>query len=115
MLRVKDISAAIAFVNARPKPLALYLFTTDADVQSRVLERTSSGGAAVNHTTLHVAVSSLPFGGVGASGMGAYHGRASFDTFSHRKSVLVKSNWLDLRLLYPPYDDNKKKWLRRLV
>ena len=115
VLRVKGLEEAIAFVNARPKPLALYLFTTDADVQARVLERTSSGGVAVNHTTLHVAVSSLPFGGVGASGMGAYHGKATFETFSHRKSVLVKSNWLDLRLIYPPYDDKKKKWLRRLV
>jgi aldehyde dehydrogenase (NAD+) len=115
VLRVHDVDEAIAFISGRPKPLALYLFTTDAEVQTRVLERTSSGGVAVNHTTMHVAVSSLPFGGVGASGMGAYHGRASFDTFSHRKAVLVKSNWLDLRLIYPPYDESKKKWLRRLV
>jgi aldehyde dehydrogenase (NAD+) len=115
VLPVKDMNEAIAFVNGRPKPLALYLFSTDAQVQTLVLERTSSGGVVVNHTTMHVAVSSLPFGGVGASGMGAYHGRASFDTFSHRKSVLVKSNWLDLRLIYPPYDERKKKWLRRLV
>jgi aldehyde dehydrogenase (NAD+) len=115
VLRVRDLDEAIAFVNARPKPLALYLFTTDKGARKRVLAQTSSGGAVVNHTTMHAAVSSLPFGGVGASGMGAYHGRATFDTFSHRKSVLLKSNWLDLQLIYPPYDDRKKKWLRRLV
>jgi aldehyde dehydrogenase (NAD+) len=115
VLRVKDMDEAIAIVNARPKPLALYLFTNDRRVQARVLARTSSGGALVNHTTIHEVVSSLPFGGVGASGLGAYHGRASFETFSHRKSVLVKSTWLDLPIIYPPYSDKKKKWLRRLV
>lgn len=114
IIRVRNMDEAISFVNARPKPLALYLFAHDADLQTRVLERTSSGGAMVNHTTIHEVVSSLPFGGVGASGLGAYHGRASFETFSHRKSVLVKSTWFDLPILYPPYNDNKKKWLRRL-
>ena len=115
VLRVRDIDEAIAFVNARPKPLALYLFTKDGEVQKRLLERTTSGGALVNHISLHVSVPSLPFGGVGPSGMGAYHGRASFETFSHRKSVLVKPTWLDPRLLYPPYDETKKKWIRRLL
>ncbi len=84
VLRVQDIEQAIAFVNERPKPLALYLFTSDPLVQESVLERTSSGGVTVNHALLHLTVPSLPFGGVGASGMGAYHGRASFETFSHR-------------------------------
>jgi aldehyde dehydrogenase (NAD+) len=115
VLRVKDVDEAVAFVNARPKPLALYLFTKDGEVRRRVLERTSSGGALVNHISLHVGVPSLPFGGVGPSGMGAYHGKASFETFSHRKSVLVKPTWLDPRLLYPPYDETKKKWIRRLL
>jgi aldehyde dehydrogenase (NAD+) len=115
VLTVPDIDAAIAFVNARPKPLVLYLFTNDRGVESRVLGRTSSGGAVVNHTLLHEVIPSLPFGGIGASGMGAYHGKASFETFSHRKAVLVKSTWLDLPIQYPPYDERKKKWLRRLV
>ena len=110
VLGVKDIEQAIAFVNSRPKPLALYLFTNDPLVQESVLERTSSGGVTVNHTLLHLAVPSLPFGGVGASGMGAYHGRATFETFSHRKSVLVKPTWLDPSFFYPPYNDFKKKW-----
>ena len=115
VVRIRDMDEAIAFVNARPKPLALYLFSKDRAVQKRVLERTSSGGAVINHTLLHEVMPSLPFGGVGASGMGAYHGKASFETFSHRKAVLVKSTWFDLQLQSPPYDDAKKKWQRRLA
>jgi aldehyde dehydrogenase (NAD+) len=115
VLQIKDIAQAIALVNARPKPLALYLFTNDPAAQKSVLEGTSSGGVTVNHALLHLAVPSLPFGGVGASGMGAYHGRASFETFSHRKAVLVKRTWLDPWFFYPPYNDTKKKWVRRLL
>jgi acyl-CoA reductase-like NAD-dependent aldehyde dehydrogenase len=115
VLSVPDIGVAIAFINSCPKPLSLYLFTNDRGVQAQVLERTSSGGVVINHTLMHEVIPSLPFGGVGASGMGAYHGKASFETFSHRKAVLVKSTWLDLPIQYPPYDERKKKWLRRLV
>ena len=115
VFKVKGIDEAIALVNGRPKPLALYLFTKDADVQARVLERTSSGGVAVNHTTIQVAIPWLPFGGVGPSGMGAYHGRATFETFSHRKSVLLQPTWIDPPLIYPPYSERKKRWLRRLL
>jgi aldehyde dehydrogenase (NAD+) len=115
VLRVKDIDEAIARVNARPKPLALYLFSNDRDVQTRVLERTSSGGVTVNHTLIHLAVPSLPFGGVGASGLGAYHGKATFETFSHRKAVLLKPTWLDPPFFYPPYDEGKLRWVRRLL
>lgn len=115
VLKVKDIGQAIAFINQRPKPLALYLFSRDDEVQKRVLEQTSSGGVTINHTLLHVAVPSLPFGGVGASGLGAYHGRASFETFSHRKSVLKKPTWFDPWFFYPPYNDSKRTWIRRLI
>jgi aldehyde dehydrogenase (NAD+) len=115
VLKIVDIDEAIARVNARPKPLALYLFTNDEEVQKRVLERTSSGGVTVNHTLLHLTVPSLPFGGVGASGLGAYHGKFSFETFSHRKSVLIKPTWLDPSFFYPPYNAAKKKWVRRLM
>ena len=115
VLKVKDVDEAIAFVNSRAKPLALYLFTRDAEVQAKVLEHTTSGGVTVNHTLLHLVNPSLPFGGVGASGMGAYHGRATFETFSHRKSVLVKRTWLDPWFFYPPYDDAKRKWVRRII
>jgi aldehyde dehydrogenase (NAD+) len=115
VLRVKDMEQAIAFVNARPKPLALYLFSSDPLVQQSVLERTSSGGVTINHALLHLTVPSLPFGGVGPSGMGAYHGRATFETFSHKKSVLVKPTWFDPSFFYPPYTPFKKKIVRKLV
>jgi acyl-CoA reductase-like NAD-dependent aldehyde dehydrogenase len=115
VLKVRDVRQAIAFINARPKPLALYLFSRDARTQERVIEQTTSGGVTINHTLLHAAIPSLPFGGVGASGLGAYHGRASFETFSHRKSVLKKSTWFDPWFLYPPYNDSKRRWIRRLI
>jgi aldehyde dehydrogenase (NAD+) len=115
VLGVSDMEQAIAFVNSRPKPLALYLFSSDPLIQESVLERTSSGGVTVNHALLHLTVPSLPFGGVGPSGMGAYHGRASFETFSHKKSVLVKPTWLDPSIFYPPYTAFKKKIVRNVL
>jgi aldehyde dehydrogenase (NAD+) len=115
VIEVDNVDAAIAFVNARPKPLALYVFSNDGAVQEQVISRTTSGGATVNHTWLHLAVPDLPFGGVGESGMGAYHGRATFETFSHRKAVLVKPTFVDPALVYPPYSEAKKKILRRIL
>ena len=115
VLTVRSPEEAVRFINARPKPLALYVFSRDAGTVKRIVDRTSSGGVCVNDTVTHLACPELPFGGVGASGMGAYHGRASFETFSHRKSVLDKSTRLDPPLRYPPYDADKEKWARRLV
>lgn len=115
VLKIRGIDEAVDFVNERPKPLALYIFSSNESTQQFVLERTSSGGATVNHVWLHLAVPDLPFGGVGESGMGAYHGRATFETFSHRKSVLSKSTAIDPPLLYPPYTDSKAKWIKRLL
>ena len=80
-----------------------------------VIEETSAGGVAVNATVLHLAVPGLPFGGVGASGTGAYHGRAGFETFSHRKSVLNRPTRLDVPVMYPPYKGWKQKLLHRLL
>ncbi len=80
---------AIAYVNARPRPLALYLFSDDAETQRRVLDRTTSGGLSVNDTILHYAQDDLPFGGIGPSGMGAYHGFEGFKTMSHAKAVFT--------------------------
>jgi aldehyde dehydrogenase (NAD+) len=114
IVRVKSIREAIDFVNARPKPLALYVFSSDKGAQEQVLQETSSGGACVNDTIAHLSVPELPFGGVGDSGIGAYHGRSSFETFSHRKSVMAKATWVDVKLRYPPYGDNVK-WVRRLL
>ncbi|MDZ8066153.1 MAG: aldehyde dehydrogenase [Nostoc sp. DedQUE08] len=103
IIEYTDIAEAIALINSRPKPLALYLFSQDKNLQKRVLQETSSGGVCINDTVMQVGVSSLPFGGVGDSGIGNYHGKASFDTFSHQKSVLQNSFWLDLKWRYAPY------------
>ena len=99
----------------RDKPLALYVFSESHEVQARVVEETSSGGVAVNATMLQLAVPELPFGGVGPSGIGAYHGHAGFDTFSHKKSVLSKSTRLDPDLAYPPYTRLKNAILHRFL
>jgi len=104
---------AIALINARPKPLALYLFSRNKTYQQMVWQQTSSGGVCLNDTMMQYGVSELPFGGVGNSGFGSYHGKASFDTFSHYKTVLTKYFLFDLPLRYPPYQGKLKllKWL----
>ncbi|HEC08238.1 MAG TPA: aldehyde dehydrogenase family protein [Acidimicrobiales bacterium] len=115
VLGVEDVDEAIAFVNSRERPLALYVFTAREAIRDRVLGSTISGGACVNHTLLHVAPSGLPFGGVGPSGMGSYHGRAGFDEFSHHRSIMIRPFKPDVRLLYPPYNTLKEKLLRRFL
>jgi len=108
------LDEVVGFVNGRPKPLALYLFTTDRSVRQRIVRDVAAGGVVVNHVALHCLVPQLPFGGVGASGMGAYHGRWGFEELSHRKAVLVKSQRPDLRLVYPPYNERALKIMRKL-
>ncbi|MBE0649040.1 MAG: aldehyde dehydrogenase [Bacteroidales bacterium] len=103
VLEFESLPEVIAFVNAREKPLGLYYFSKDRQKQDRVLAQTSSGGASINDVIVQFASESMPFGGVGSSGMGSYHGKFSFDTFSHRRSVLKKVNWIDIPLRYPPY------------
>jgi len=114
LITCNTISQAIEFVRNRPKPLALYLFTKDNSVKKTVLQELSFGGGCVNDTLLHVASSTLPFGGVGASGMGSYHGKASFDTFTHFKSIVDKRMWPDPSLRYRPYNRTTINWLKRL-
>ncbi|WP_427160837.1 aldehyde dehydrogenase [Aliinostoc sp. HNIBRCY26] len=114
ILEYTDITEAIALINSRPKPLALYLFSQNKQLQTRILQETSSGGVCLNDTIMQVGVSSLPFGGVGDSGIGSYHGKTSFDTFSHYKSVLKNSFWLDLNWRYAPYKD-KLALLKRII
>ena len=97
-----------------PKPLALYLFSNDRVVQKRVISEISSGGVCVNDTLSHLINPNLPFGGVGNSGMGAYHGKYSFLTFSHAKGVLKKSSLLDNPLLFPPFTENRLKLLKKV-
>lgn len=100
------------FVLSRPRPLASYFFTTDSSAEKRFIANLAFGGGCVNDTIIHLAVHGLPFGGIGDSGMGAYHGKAGFDTFTHHKSVLTKGNWLDLPFRYHPYNSLKSRILR---
>ena len=112
---VKSVDEALEFVNQREKPLALYVFTQDSATEKKVIEGTSSGGACVNATIWHLANPNLPFGGVGPSGIGSYHGRDSFETFSHRKSVVTKPTWIDPKVVYPPYTEGKTKLVKRML
>jgi aldehyde dehydrogenase (NAD+) len=103
VLTVENLDGAIRQVRSRPKPLALYLFSRSSEARERVLNATSSGSVCVNDVVMQAGVTALAFGGVGESGLGRYHGRAGFDTFSHRRSVLSRPFWLDLPVRYPPY------------
>ncbi|MGB3651725.1 MAG: aldehyde dehydrogenase [Rivularia sp. (in: cyanobacteria)] len=113
VIEFTEIAEAINIINSQPKPLALYLFSQNQNLQKRIIKETSFGGGCINHTIIHYAVPSLPFGGIGNSGIGSYHGKAGFDTFSHYKSVVKKPFLLDVKLLYPPYK-NKLSLLRRI-
>lgn len=113
ILEFNNLDEAIEMVNSRPKPLALYFFSKNEKSIEKVLTYTSSGGVCINETIMHVASLYLPFGGVGDSGMGKYHGRASFDTFTHHKSVVKKGFSIDVPLRYPPYND-KIKYIKKI-
>lgn len=115
VIAVHDLDEAIAAVNQGDKPLALYVFANDQTAIDAVLARTSSGGVCVNHVIYHVTVPDLPLGGVGESGMGRYHGRASFDTFTHYKPVLSKPARPDLKAMYPPFSSWKASLIRRIM
>lgn len=112
VLTWRTLDEAIDFVRSKPKPLALYLFTSQMDVENRVLQSCSFGGGCINDTVIHIATSQMGFGGVGQSGMGSYHGKLSFNTFTHFRSVVRKSTWLDLPFRYFPYS-SKKAWVIR--
>jgi aldehyde dehydrogenase (NAD+) len=113
VLTVESLDQAVRFVNSRPKPLALYVFSSGT-LGRDLIDRIPSGGAVVNHVAMHCLVPSLPFGGVGASGMGAYHGKWGFETLSHRRAVLSKPARPDPRLVYPPYSQRALSIMRRL-
>lgn len=114
VLTYDTLDEALAIVQQRAKPLALYLFTGDRTVEARVLREVQFGGGCVNDTLIHLSSSHLPFGGIGPSGMGAYHGKAGFDLFSHKKSVLKKTALFDIKLRYAPYSKLKLSIVKRL-
>ena len=103
VLTFKNINEAVKKINSRPHPLALYMFSEDRKNIRFVMSRCQFGGGCINDTIIHLATSRMGFGGVGASGMGAYHGKVGFDTFSHKKSIVDKKTWLDLPMRYQPY------------
>lgn len=115
MIEIDNVAEAIAFINSKPHPLALYVFSEDQRAIDAVIERTTAGGVTVNGTILHISNPNLPFGGVGESGMGAYHGKSSIDIFQHRKPVLRKSTKVDPSIAYPPYTEKKMKLIRKAV
>jgi aldehyde dehydrogenase (NAD+) len=115
IMTVQSLDDAISFVNSRPKPLAAYLFTKTKSIRERVIKEVSAGGMVINHLLFHFATNKLPFGGVGPSGMGAYHGKFGFEQFSHHKTVMTKSTRPDVgAFIYPPYTEKAFKLARRL-
>ncbi len=115
ILEYDQLSDAIKIVNAHPKPLALYFFSSNKQNQQRILQEVSYGGGCFNDIIMHLGNPELPFGGVGNSGIGSYHGKSTFDTFSHRKSILKNSFRFDLKFRYPPYTmtvDTLKKFIK---
>lgn len=113
VLEFDTIEEAIAIVKKFPKPLALYLFTKERKIWKKVVEEISFGGGCINETISHYVSPYLPFGGVGDSGIGQYHGKSSFDTFTHYKSVLKKPFFIDIFLRYPPYNKGKISFIKR--
>lgn len=114
ILEYTKLADVISLINAREKPLALYLFSASKRVGERLLAATSSGGGCINDTIMHVSNHRMPFGGVGNSGMGCYHGKFSFDTFSHQRSILRKTTRFNPTLAYPPYG-NRLRYIRRIL
>ena len=115
VISYSDLYDVVQYVNSRPRPLACYIFTNDSTVRDNLLEALHFGGGCVNDTVIHLATDYMPFGGVGESGMGNYHGKYGFDTFSHLKSITDKKRWIDLPLRYQPYTKSKLKMIRMFL
>ena len=115
ILTYREVNQAVEFIRSKDKPLALYLFTQDKALKEYIIKNLSFGGAAINDTLIHQSNYNLPFGGVGASGMGQYHGKYSLETFSHPKSVIEKTDLFDIKLRYPPYKDWALKFIKKIM
>ena len=112
IIEFTKIDEVIKYITSNPKPLALYLFTNNKKLQKRILREVPFGGGCINDTIMHIASHSMPFGGVGNSGMGSYHGKYSFDTFTHYKSIIKKSNLIDMPMRYHPYKESNYKMIK---
>ncbi len=115
ILTYKNLDEAIQKVIEGEKPLSAYIFSNNAKEQTKILEKLSFGGGCINDTLMHISNHHLPFGGVGNSGLGNYHGKFGFDAFSHQKAILDKSIYLEPELKYPPYTEGKLKILKKLL
>lgn len=115
VIEYETIEEALLLIRHLEKPLSLYLFTTNKKIEAKILKDISFGGGCINDTVVHIINPALPFGGVGFSGLGKYHGKTSFDSFSHKKSLLKKSNWIDLPFRYPPYKKFYLKLLKKIL
>lgn len=112
ILTYKTLDEAVLVIESHPHPLALYCFTEDRRVKERILKKCRFGGGCINDVVIHLATSEMPFGGVGESGMGSYHGRTGFEEFSHTRSIVDKKTWMDMPVRYQPYTGLKEKLLR---
>lgn len=112
ILTYKTLDEAVSMVESHPHPLALYCFTEDKRVKEKILKKCRFGGGCINDVVIHLATSEMPFGGVGESGMGSYHGKAGFEEFSHIRSIVDKKTWMDMPVRYQPYTGFKEKLLR---
>jgi len=115
ILSYTKIDDAISLIKQKDKPLSLYLFTEENNEKEKVISQISFGGGCINDAIMHITNSNLPFGGVGASGIGNYHGKYSFETFSHFKSIISKPTWFELPLKFSPLTANKLKWIKRIM
>ncbi|GAB1053208.1 MAG: hypothetical protein Sw1PiTSB_36740 [Shewanella algae] len=114
LVSYQELGQALDYIKARPRPLALYLMSFDKEVQQQVLSQTHSGGVCINETVFHVAADDAPFGGIGPSGMGHYHGQEGFRTFSHARTVLSRGRLNTGKLVHPPYGKGIQKLLLKV-
>ena len=115
VLTFSDLDQAIANVNKKPNPLACYVFTSDKKVKKKIIKKIAFGGGAINDSIMHISNPNLPFGGVGSSGFGRYHGKEGFDSFSNFKSILDKPTWFESSLKYAPYTQKKLAIIKKLL
>jgi aldehyde dehydrogenase (NAD+) len=115
VISYQNLDAAIRQIRKLPKPLSCYIFTSKNTTRRKVLNELSFGGGCINEAVMHISNPSLPFGGVGMSGIGNYHGQSGFDCFTHYKSIMDKPTWLELPLKYAPYSKRKLAWLKKAL
>ena len=115
VLEFDSLETVIKEINSKPKPLALYLFTENKVLEKKIIDNISYGGGCINDTFIHLGNPYLPYGGVGASGTGSYHGRSSFETFSHKKGILNRKVNLFADMIYPPSTERKLSLVRRFL